>query len=76
MLKKIVAIALGAGLALFPLATLAQTDQSTAPAPGASPSAEKTGIHHPHRHMQRRRMHKQRTGTMPPHPAATAPAPQ
>jgi hypothetical protein len=72
MLKKIVAIALGAGLALSPLATLAQTDQSTAPAaPGAS--AEKTGIHHPHRHMQRRRMHKQRTGTMPPHPAAAQP---
>jgi hypothetical protein len=66
MLKKIVAIALGAGLALSPLAALAQTDQSVPP--------QKTGIHHPHRHMQRRRMHQQRTGHLPPHPAATAPA--
>jgi hypothetical protein len=70
MLKTIVAIAFGAGLALSPLAARAQTDQSMAPAV----APQKTGIHHPHRHMQRRRMHQQRTGHMPPHPAATAPA--
>ena len=73
MLKRVVAIALGAGLALSPLATiptLAQTDQGAAPAV----APQKTGPHHPHRHMQQRRMHKQRTGHMPPHPAAAAPA--
>jgi hypothetical protein len=70
MLKKIVAIAFGGGLALSPLAALAQTDQSMAPAV----APQKTGIHHPHRHMQQRRMHQQRTGHLPPHPAATAPA--
>lgn len=70
MLKWVIGIALGAGLALSPLAVVAQTDQSAAPAV----APQKTGIHHPHRHMQRRRMHKQRTGHMPPHPAAAAPA--
>ena len=72
MLKNILAISLGAGLALSPLATvatLAQTDQSAAPVV----APQKTGLHHPRRHMNRRRMHMQRTGRMPPHPAA-APA--
>ncbi len=44
MLKTIVAIALGAGLALSPLAALAQTDQSTAPAAGASATPAPAGL--------------------------------
>lgn len=76
MLKTIIAIGFGAGLALFPLAAIAQTDSTAAPAASAEKAApQKTGIHHPHRHMRRRRMHQQRTGHMPPHPAAdTKPA--
>jgi hypothetical protein len=76
MLKIIVAIGFGAGLALSPLVAVAQSDQSTAPAASAEKGApQKTGPHHPHRHMRERRMHQQRTGHMPPHPAAdTKPA--
>jgi hypothetical protein len=77
MLKTIIAIGFGAGLALSPLVAVAQTDQSTtAPAASSEKMApQKTGPHHPHRHMRRRRMHQQRTGHMPPHPAAdTKPA--
>jgi len=72
MLKWVIGIALGAGLAMSPLAVVAQTDQSAAPAV----APQKTGPHHPRRHMQRRRMHMQRTGHMPPHPAAEAPKTQ
>jgi hypothetical protein len=74
MLKQIVAMALGAGLALSPLAALAQTDQSTTAPAAAAPAPQKTGRHAPHRRMRERRMHMQRTGHMPPHPAAAAPA--
>jgi hypothetical protein len=75
MLKTIIAIGFGAGLALSPLAAVAQST-TTAPAASAEKAApQKTGPHHPHRHMRRRRMHQQRTGHMPPHPAAdTKPA--
>jgi hypothetical protein len=74
MLKWVIGIALGAGLAMSPLAVVAQTDQSAAPAAAPAAAPEKTGPHHPRRHMKRRRMHMQRTGHMPPHPAAEAPA--
>ena len=56
MLKKIVAIAFGAGLALAPLAALAQTDQSTAPAaPAAGATAAPAAPSGSHRSQMRHR---------------------
>src|SRR5574337_329925 len=64
MLKTLVAIGLSAGLALSPLAALAQADQTTAPAAPAASSASKAkpahrGSHRRHQRQQAR-MHKQR----------------
>jgi len=74
MLKIIVAIGFGAGLALSPLVAVAQTTTTAPAASTAAKAPQKTGRHHPARHMRRRRMHMQRTGHMAPHPAATKPA--
>ena len=60
MLKKLAAIGLGAAIVLSPMAALAQTDQSAAPAAGAEaakPMAAPTGSHRSHRRHQRRTAH-------------------
>ena len=67
MLKKIAAIGLGAALALSPLAALAQTDQTTAPAAGAAPAEgatpEKAPMKH---HAKHKSKHMAKKKTMEP----------
>ena len=60
MLKKLAAIAFGAGIALSPIAAFAQTDQSAAPAAGAAAATpmKATGSHRSHRRHTRSMAHQ------------------
>jgi hypothetical protein len=72
MLNKVAAIGLTLGLALSPMAALAQTGQSAAPAASASHSKVK-GSHRTH-HRPQLSMHKARAkGTAPPLPGGAKP---
>ncbi len=72
MLKTIAALGLGAALALSPLAALAQTDQSAAPAAAEKEPMKAKPKHH---HMSTHHMAKKKP-MEPAAPAAPAEAPK
>jgi hypothetical protein len=75
MFKTIAAIGLSAGLALSPLAALAQTDQSTAPAaPAAGATPEKAPMKAKTHHMHKKHMAKSKSKKKMEKPMESAPA--